>query len=50
VWWYPTVIPATWEAEIGGLWFKVSLSKKKKKKKRKVRPYLKNTLSKSGLA
>jgi predicted metalloprotease len=26
--WYMPVIPAIWEAEIGGSWFKASLSKK----------------------
>jgi hypothetical protein len=27
VWWYKSVIPATWEAEIGRLWFEASPGK-----------------------
>jgi hypothetical protein len=35
-WWYTSVIQATWEAEMGGLWFKASPGKSKL-----ARPYLK---------
>jgi hypothetical protein len=27
VWWCTTVIPATWEMEVGGLWFEAGLGK-----------------------
>jgi hypothetical protein len=37
MWWLMSMIPATWEAEVGGLWFKGSPGKG-------TRPYLKNKL------
>jgi hypothetical protein len=30
VWWLTPVIPATWEAELGGSWYEASLRKKRK--------------------